>query len=292
MLKSMTGYGRGEGAVPGKNFTVELKAVNHRFNEVVLRMPRSLSPLEDRIRKTVQSRVSRGRVDGFLAMDENGEKTASVKVDKALAGAYYKAMKDLQESLGMEGKVKINHIISLPGVLSVEEPEEDVEEWWPAIKRAVDGALEHLLSMRAVEGEQLAADIFKRIGRIEQVIEQIRERSPKVVDDYRERLGQRLKDFLQEGLPDPDRLAVEVTIFAERSNITEETVRLKSHLGQVRDCLGTVEPVGRKLDFLLQEMNREINTIASKANDLEIGRWVVEVKSELEKIREQVQNVE
>lgn len=292
MLKSMTGYGRGDGAVPGRNFTVELKAVNHRFNEVVLRLPRSLSPLEDRIRKIIQSKVARGRIDGFLVMDENGEKTTSVKVDKALAAAYYKAMKDLQESLGMEGKVKLKQIIGLPGVLSVEEPEEDVEEWWPAIQQAADGAMEHLLRMRAAEGEQLAADISKRIGRIERVIEKIKERSPKVVDDYRERLDQRLKDFLQEGLPDPDRLAVEVTIFAERSNITEETVRLKSHLGQVRDCLGTVEPVGRKLDFLLQEMNREINTIASKANDLEIGRWVVEVKSELEKIREQVQNVE
>ena len=292
MLKSMTGYGRGEAVVPGKKFTVELKAVNHRYNEVVLRLPRSLSPLEDRIRRLIQSRISRGRVDGFLGVEECGEKTAVVKVDKALAAAYYKAMKELQESLGMEGKVKLKHLLSLPGVMAVEEPAEDVDGWWPAVREAAEGALDGLVQMRVAEGGQLAADLLKRVERVALLNDKIRERSPVVVEDYRERLTARLCDFLKEGCLDADRLAAEAALFAERSNITEETVRLESHLNQVRNCLGAEEPVGRKLDFLIQEMNREINTVASKANDLEISRWVVEVKSELEKIREQVQNIE
>lgn len=292
MLKSMTGYGRGEASAPGRKFTVELKAVNHRFNEVVLRLPRSLSPLEDRIRRLIQSRVARGRVDGFFGVEECGEKTATVNVDKALAAAYYKAMKELQESLDIEGKIKLKHVISLPGVMVVEEPAEDVEGWWPAVKKAVEGAVQNLVQMRAVEGEQLAGDLLKRVEQVTLLSEKIRERSPVVVEEYRERLGVRLNDFLKEGGLEADRLAAEAALFAERSNITEETVRLESHLKQVRACLGAGESVGRKLDFLIQEMNREINTIASKANDLEIGRWVVEVKSELEKIREQVQNIE
>lgn len=292
MLKSMTGYGRGEACLPGKKFTVELKAVNHRFNEVVLRLPRSLSPLEDRIRRLVQRWVARGRVDGYLGIDDCGEKTAAVKVDKALAAAYYKAMKELQEDLGISGKVKLKYLVALPGVLAAEEPAEDVEEWWPAVQTAVEEALENLVRMRAAEGGSLAADILSRVEQLTLLNEKIRQRSPAVVEDYRERLHARLKDFGQAGLPDQDRLAVEVAIFAERSNITEETVRLDSHLSQVRSCLGAGEPVGRKLDFLVQEMNREINTIGSKANDLEISRLVVEAKSELEKIREQVQNIE
>lgn len=292
MLKSMTGYGRGESRAPGKKFTVELKAVNHRFNEVVLRLPRALSPLEDRIRRLINSRVSRGRVDGFFTVEECGEKTATVKVDKALAVAYYKAMKELQEGLDIEGKIKLKHLIALPGVMAVEEPAEDVEEWWPAVQEAVEGAVASLVQMRVVEGEQLAKDIEKRVEQVELLNRKIIDRAPVVVEEYRERLGVRLNDFLKEAGLDADRLAAEAALFAERSNITEETVRLESHLKQVRTCLGAGEPVGRKLDFLLQEMNREINTIASKANDLEIGRWVVEVKSELEKIREQVQNIE
>jgi len=288
----MTGYGRGEAVAPGKKFTVELKAVNHRFNEVVLRLPRALSPLEDRIRRLIQSRVSRGRVDGFLGVEECGEKTTVVKVDKALAAAYYKAMKELQEDLGMKGEIKLKHLVALPGVLAVEEPAEDVDAWWPAVREAVEGALESLVRMRTAEGGQLAADLSKRVEKVAQLNVKIRARSPVVVEDYRERLKIRLGDFLKEGCLDADRLAAEAALFAERSNITEETVRLDSHLKQARSCLGAEEPVGRKFDFLVQEMNREINTIASKANDLEISRWAVEVKSELEKIREQVQNIE
>ncbi|MDD4239780.1 MAG: YicC family protein [Desulfotomaculaceae bacterium] len=292
MIKSMTGYGRGEAVTAGKKFTFELKAVNHRYNEVVLRLPRSLTLLEDRIRRLIQARTARGRVDGFLGLEECGEKNATVKVDKALAAAYYNAMKELQENLGIGGDIQLKQLVALPGVLTVAEPADDVEEWWPAIQIAVEAAVDNLVRMRTVEGEQLSRDLLKRVEQLTYLNQSIRERSPQVVEDYRERLGARLNDYMRDGIITPERLAAEATIFAERSSITEENVRLESHLQQMKSCLTGGESVGRKLDFLIQEMNREINTIASKASDLEISRAVVEAKSELEKIREQVQNIE
>ncbi len=292
MVKSMTGYGWGEAGFEGKKFTIELKAVNHRYNEVVLRLPRNFSPLEERIRKLIQAHVTRGRIDGFLNVEDSGEKTSAVKVDKELAGAYYKAIKELQESLDLEGKIKLKNLVDLPGVLALEVPAENIEDWWPAIHEALEGALDSLIRMRIDEGNQLAADLLARVDQVSLLNAKIRDRSPAVVEGYRERLGVRLNDFMKDSGLTPERLAAEAAIFAERSNITEETVRLDSHFKQARSCLEASEPVGRKLDFIVQEMNREINTIASKANDLEISRWAVEVKSELEKIREQVQNIE
>ncbi|OPX86776.1 MAG: hypothetical protein A4E53_02808 [Pelotomaculum sp. PtaB.Bin104] len=288
----MTGYGRGESSARGKKFTVELKAVNHRFCEVVLRMPRSLMPMEDQIKRLIQSQVARGRVDGFLGVENYGEKSTAVKVDKALAAAYYKAMKELQEDIGVEGKIKLKHLVALPGVLSLEETAENLEEWWPTVQEAVEAAIKHLIQMRDAEGERLASDLWQRVGQVSQINCKIRERAPIVVEDYRARLEARLNEFIQDGTLDIARFAAEAALFAERSNITEETVRLDSHLSQAYACFGIGTPVGRKLDFLIQEMNREVNTIASKANDLELSRLSVEVKSELEKIREQVQNIE
>ncbi len=292
MIKSMTGYGRGEATTPEKKCVAELKAVNHRYNEIALRLPRSFSPLEDRVRRIIQSRVARGRVDVFFTIEEYAEKAADVKVDKTLALAYCNAMKELQESLDLESKIKLKYIIGLPGVFTVEEPAEDVEKWWPVVREAIEAALGNLIAMRATEGKRLAEDILSRVEQVALFNRKIRDRSPEVVEEYREKLMNRLNDFMREGCLDTARLAAEAALFAERSNITEETVRLESHLKQVCDCLVAEGPVGRKLDFLIQESNREINTIASKANDLNISKWVVEVKSELEKIREQVQNIE
>lgn len=292
MFKSMTGYGRGEAYAGGRKFTVELKSVNHRYCEIVLRLPRVMSGLEDRARRLVQNRVSRGRVDGYFSTESAGENSAAVKVDKALAKSYYNAMKELKEALQLEGEVKLKHLLAMPDVLKAAEVEEDLEEWWPAIGEALEAALDQLVRMRTTEGEKLVADIMKRVEIVAALNEKVLVRSPIVVEEYREKLSARFKDLIAEGSLDEGRLAAEAALFAERSNITEETVRLESHLGQVRACLQSKEPVGRKLDFLMQEMNREINTIASKAADLEISRAVVEVKSELEKVREQVQNIE
>ncbi len=292
MLKSMTGYGRGERLLPGKRCTVEIKSVNHRYCEVLLRLPRQFVFLEEKIRNLVQSRVARGRIEVFLTVDTNGGSELAVKVDKGLAFAYYKAMKELQESLGIEGKIKVKHLISLPGVLTPGELADDVEEVWPLLKEAVEEALENLVKMRQVEGERLAQDIARRLAKVSRLNALVCERAPLVLDEYREKLKQRAEKLLGEGTYDPARLEAEAVFFAERSNITEEIVRLESHLKQAENCLEAEEPVGRKLDFLLQEMNREANTIASKAADAEISRLIVEMKSELEKIREQVQNIE
>jgi len=291
-LRSMTGYGRASAAGAGKKFTVELKSVNHRFCEVVVRLPKNLLLIEDRVRGQIQRAVSRGRIDCYFTVEEAGPKNVAVKVDKSLVAAYYKALKEMLQELELAPDVKLEHFLALPGVFSVEEPEENVEDFWPAIEQALAGALTALLEMRASEGARLKTDIQNRIDRIEQLNKEIEARAPLVVEEYRARLLQRVQELVP-GVPiDPVRLAGEVALFAERSSIAEEIVRISSHLNQLRAACAEDGPVGRKLDFLVQEVNREINTIAHKAGDLRISQIVVEVKSELEKIREQVQNVE
>lgn len=292
MLKSMTGYGRGEADAGGQKFTVELKSVNHRFSEVVVRMPRMMSGLEERIRRMILQRIGRGRVDGFISVEETEQKAKQVKVDKALALAYHNAIKELQQSMPVFGEIELRDIINMPNVLEVTDPEEDLEELWPGVEAAVNEALDQLINMRSVEGARLCADIEMRLQMIKGLNEEIQKRAPLVVDEYRERLKQRLDEWQTQSILDENRLVSEIAIFAERSNITEETVRLTSHLEQMAKCLQSEEPAGRKLDFIVQEMNREINTIGSKANDLQISKAVINAKSELEKIREQVQNIE
>jgi uncharacterized protein (TIGR00255 family) len=215
-----------------------------------------------------------------------------VNVDEELAFSYLQAVAQLKKRLQLAGEVTIAELLHLNGVFNLEEPEQDAEQWWPALENALEQALDGLMAMRIQEGRQLAEDIKQRAGQISVFVEEIEQRSPVVVDEYRERLRQRVRELIDAGTMDPARLDAEVVLFAERSNIAEEIVRLKSHLNQLAGCLESDVPVGRKLDFLLQEMNREINTIASKSSDLLINRTVVEVKSELEKIREQVQNIE
>lgn len=292
MSRSMTGFGRGEAGAQGKKFTVELKSVNHRFAEVVLRMPRSIMSLEEKVKRQVQGKVARGRVDGFITMEDIGEKTSVVKVDKELSLSYYRAMKEMMEELGISPQIKPEHLLSLPGIFSLEEPQENCEDWWPALEEAVLKALDSLVDMRQVEGDRLKEDILQRLAIIKEKTKAIESRSPLVVEDYRQRLSVRLQEWAADSSLDTNRLMAEVAIFADRSSITEEVVRLYSHVGQFQVSLETVGAIGRKLDFILQEMNREINTIGSKASDLEISSAVVDVKSELEKIREQIQNIE
>ncbi|SFR05579.1 YicC/YloC family endoribonuclease [Desulfoscipio geothermicus] len=292
MIKSMTGFGRGEIENDILKVGIEMKSVNHRYCEIVLRMPRSLNVLEDRIKRVIQQKVARGRVDVYINMELCGPGRVTVKVDETLAASYLQTCRELQARLGVSGEITISELMHLSGVFSLEEAGEDAQQWWPALEAALQAALDGLMAMRVREGRQLAADISERAARITAHVKEIEQRSPVVVEEYRDRLRQRLKELLDSGAMDPARLDTEVVIFAERSNIAEEVTRLKSHLEQLAGCLGIEAPVGRKLDFLLQEMNREINTIASKSSDLAISRTVVEVKSELEKIREQVQNIE
>ena len=293
MIKSMTGYGRGEAEAEGRRFTVELKSVNNRYCEVILRQPRSLAQLEDKIRRQIQNKDTRGRIDGFITIEETGEVTPAVKVDKALALTYHKAMEELMADLAISDKISIRDLISLPNVISLEQTEDDVEAWYQAIQKATDQALEGLMSMRENEGQRLKTDILERAKIIRQLIlGQVSERAPLVVQEHREKLMQRLAEWLENGTIEENRLAAEVAIFTDRADISEELVRLHSHLEQLAQILTEGGAVGRKLDFLVQEMNREVNTIGSKANDLMITNAVVNAKSELEKIREQVQNIE
>ena len=293
MIKSMTGFGRGEACAEGRRFTVELKSVNNRYCEVILRQPRSLSQVEDKIKRQIQDRVARGRVDGYISIEETGEVTPTVKVDKALAVAYHKSMEELKESLSIPGDISLKDLISLPNVISLEQAEENVEQWFPAIEQACAEALTGLVDMRQNEGARLKADILQRAALIKELIlEQVAERAPLVVQEHRAKLTQKLAEWLEEGVLDENRLAAEVAIFTDRADISEEIVRLNSHVKQMEQILSEGGAVGRKLDFLVQEMNREINTIGSKANDLMITNAVVNAKSELEKIREQVQNIE
>lgn len=294
MARSMTGFGRGESVddLVGR-IVVEAKAVNHRFSEVMIRTPRQMSQLEDRLRKLVQTQVSRGRVDMFVTWEQSGLRARRIKVDKELAVAYHNALKELGEAIGSNSEISSETLAKLPDVLSVEEGEISADAFWSALEVAAVQAVENLVTMRESEGLGLAQDLASRLDEIERIAGEVAQRAPLVVEEYRGKLNRRLEELLPQGSAvDPARLAQEVAIFADRSDIAEEIQRLGSHLSQFRGTLFSEGAVGRKLDFVTQELGREINTIGSKANDAEITSLVVTAKAELEKIREQVQNIE
>jgi uncharacterized protein (TIGR00255 family) len=293
MANSMTGFGRGEGSGYGYHFTVELKAVNHRFFEASVRLPRNLNMFEEKIRKILQGKIQRGRIDVFINVKETEEKKRLVKVDKDLALSYDKTLKELAIALNTSYATDIYRLAALPEVFSVEDPETDFELLWEPLSQALDEALNGFIQMRQVEGERLAEDLAARLHTIMRAKDAVAGYSDTVVADYQNRLRERIQVLLSENaILDEARLANEVAFFADRVSITEELVRLQSHIDQAQEALKSSEAVGRKLDFLVQEMNREINTIGSKANNLNIAQLVVQMKSELEKIREQVQNLE
>jgi uncharacterized protein (TIGR00255 family) len=292
LVNSMTGYGRGEAEGEGKQITVELKSVNHRYLETVVRLPRQYNSLEEKIKRVIGEKVSRGRVEVYLNFAETGEKKRFIKVDKDLALAYDNTLEDLAKTLDISYSRDLYRLVSMPDVMSVEDTQEDLDAIWAVCNNALLIALTAFIEMRGQEGTRLQEDLIHRIDKIAQCIKEIEVRQPKVVKDYQEKLHLRLAELLVEIPVDENRMANEVASFADRISITEELVRLHSHLAQFKASLNLQEPIGRKLDFLLQELNREINTTGSKANDMEIARIVVEVKSELEKIREQVQNLE
>lgn len=300
MLRSMTGFGRGEYEDDHFSFVMELKTVNHRYNEVAIRLPRFLNPLEDRMRKRILKTVSRGRVDVFITATYLNDDNCQVKVDKVLAQAYRRALAEVGEAVGCDA-AKVPETASLmylsrcPDVISLREGYFDVEELWPHMEQAIDTALANLVHMREAEGANILGDLDKRTNIIAAKLQIVEERAPLVVIEYQERLRERVNELLKsyaEQTIEPERLIQEVAIFADRVNITEEIVRLKSHIKQFKTMLAAEQPVGRKMDFLIQEFNREANTIASKSNDFTITQTVVEIKAEIEKIREQIQNIE
>lgn len=299
MLKSMTGFGRGEYEDANFSITIEMKTVNHRYNEVAVRLPRFLNPIEDKIRKTILKTISRGRIDVFINADYTTSNNATLKVDKNLAAAYHKALMDIAEAIGaeklnMNEAVEVMNIARFDDVINVKEGFFDVESVWPKVEIALNQALNNLVAMRETEGGNIYGDFIYRADLIAEKLSQIEARSYLVVEDYQAKLTERLNSLLFDHnlTVDQDRLLQEVAFFADRANITEEIVRLKSHIKQFKEIISSDKPVGRKLDFLIQEFNREANTIASKANDYTLAQIVVEIKAEIEKIREQIQNIE
>ena len=287
----MTGYGRCHIEEDGREMTVEVKSVNHRFLDISYRLSRALSFLDDAVRKGVGARVARGHVDVFVIYANHRQDAKEVRVDTALALAYQKAVAELSASLDREEELPLSDYTRLPDVLTVQEKEEDQQTVRALFERALSCALDGLVAMREQEGERMRADILEKIGNIESIRDGVAERAPLVVAEYRDKLHQRIA-ALTEGEIDEARLITEVAIFADRAAIDEELVRLLSHAAAIRETVELAEPVGRKLDFLVQELNREVNTIGSKASDTTIAQAVVKAKGEIEKLREQVQNIE
>ena len=292
MVESMTGFGRGMASGDGYSITVEMKAVNHRFLEIYTRLPKQLLSREEALKKQLQNEFSRGKIDVFVSFESAGAKKAVVKVDKELAMAYHNALAALGESLNLPSQLSLQELASMNGVLSLEAPQDDEEAIAALLTAAVAQAAEQLLLMRRQEGAALAADLLARLAFVEERAGLIAACAPQVVREQKARLEQRLAELLGATPIDENRLANELAFFADKVDISEELTRLSSHLAQFRQTLAGSGPIGRKLDFIQQEMLREANTVGSKAQALAINRTVIEVKSELEKIREQIQNIE
>lgn len=299
-LKSMTGFGRGEYRADGLDLVVEIKAVNHRYSEIVIRMPRVLNALEDRMRRLIAGAVNRGRIDLFVTLEDRRPGLKTVSVDKELAIAYHNALRELAAIAGADlTKISVEEqfscLLRYPELLTSTQIEGDAESYWEPLQQALQAAMNQLVEMRCREGAHLGGDLSGRIDLLDQLVTQVEARMPEVVVDYEKRLRERLNEIMLKDKTisvDPARLAQEVVLFADKTSVTEEMVRLRSHMKQFRHIIVSGGSVGRKLDFIVQEMNREANTIASKANDSAVAHMVVDMKSELEKIREQVQNIE
>lgn len=292
MVRSMTGYGRFESDASGRNISVELKSVNHRYFEFSCRLPSSMGFLEEKLKSYVRSRVSRGKIDLYLSAEAREDEDCTVTVNTALAKGYAKAFSELAEITGADGKVSPEALSRFQGVLSVRKAETDEEAVWNEVLPVVEKAVDKFILMRETEGQKLYEDVFSKTDNILRMVEFVEQKAPETVEKYRKRLEAKLAEVLEDKSVDEQRIITEAAIFADKIAVDEETVRLRSHIAQIRALLDSGEPVGRKLDFVLQESNREINTIGSKSQNTEISKVVVDVKSELEKIREQIQNIE
>jgi len=292
MVMSMTGFGRAELSVGNRDIIVEIKSVNHRYFEFTCRTSRGCSFLEDKLKKYVNQKVSRGKVDMYVSVTENDDTSVEVALNKPLASGYISAMRALVEEYGVKDDISVSVFSRFNDVFQITRPPADEDAVFADVKVAVDAALERFLSMRQAEGEKLKEDILSRADTIIGIVKEIEERSPQTVQEYRERLYAKLKDVLQSSDIDDQRILTEAAVFADKVAVDEETVRLRSHFDQMKKFLASGEPVGRKLDFIVQEMNREANTIGSKVNDSVLAHKVVDIKGEIEKIREQVQNIE
>lgn len=292
MIKSMTGFGRCEVLKDSRKFTVELKSVNHRYLDVNIRMPKKLNFFETSIRTLLKSYADRGKVDIFITYEDLSQSQVSVKYNAALAAEYLKYLNQMAEEFSLDNDVRVSTLSRYPEVFTMEECSEDEDELWNGLKEALEGAFSQFVEMRTKEGERLKEDILLKLDLLSEQIRFIEERSPQIIAEYRTKLEEKMRELLEDTQIDDNRIAAEVILFADKIGTDEEVVRLKSHIQHMKETLEESNGIGRKLDFIAQEMNREANTILSKANDLDISNRAISLKTEIEKIREQIQNIE
>ncbi len=291
-MKSMTGYGRAKQELHGRTITAELRAVNHRYLDCTVKAPRQYGFLDDAVKKAAAARIARGKVEVYINVETQEGGDIAVTVNHALAEHYLAALHELADKYGLRDDVSVMSLAKLPDVLGSERIEQDADEMTRDVLSVCNEACDNFDEMRTREGAKLAEDVRNRASEIERMVGEVEVRSPERVREYREKLLARMKEVLADTSIDETRIVTEAAIYADKTAVDEETVRLRSHLQQLDDMLNEVKPVGRKLDFLVQEMNRETNTIGSKANDVSMAQIVVNIKSEIEKIREQIQNIE
>lgn len=291
MIKSMTGFGRGNYENDGRIYSIDIKSVNHKYTDINVRIPRFLNSMEDKIRKKISSAISRGKVDVFVNFENYSNKGTKIRINKDLAKEYISELKKLSEETGVRFDISVIDVSKLPEILKIEDIDDD-ELIARELMQALDEAIENFIKMREIEGEKLVQDIEKRIYLIREKVNEITDFSGNIVEEYMKKLEIRVNELLKPGTVDENRLMQEIVIFSDKSSIEEELTRLRSHISQFLTLIKRESPIGKKLDFLIQEMNREINTIGSKANCLEITNRVIEIKTEIENIREQIQNIE
>lgn len=292
MIKSMTGFGRAMVDDEKRSFLVEMRGVNHRYLDLNIRMPKSLMPLEDRVRKLISRYIFRGKIDIFITYRNHAKEDTVIRVNENLARGYVDILKGLKDEFSLLDDLSVSLVSRFPDVVFTEEKEENIEDIWNLLEQAVDEASRKMLEMKIIEGEALKTDMLSKSREIISMVERIKEKDKKVIPQYKERLENRIKELLETIPVDESRLALEIAMYTDKSSIDEEVTRLLSHMEQLEQFLEEKEAVGRKLDFLAQEMNREANTMASKSVDIEITSIVLLIKNEIEKIREQMQNIE
>lgn len=292
MIRSMTGFGRATFEDDSRSFTVEIKTINHRYCDINLKMPKSLISVEDKIRSTIQKKINRGKVDVFINLTTYDKKDIRTVFNETLADSYVECLRSIKNRYDIKDDISLSLVAKFPEVVTIQQQEEDIEKLWKSLSGPLNEAIDMLIEMRQIEGNKLQENIIEKCNNIKNILHNIEERAPLVPITYKQKLQERLKELLEDYNIDENRIAMEVAILADRACIDEEIVRLNSHIIQMQETLKLDESIGRKLDFIVQEMNRETNTIASKANDLNISNLAISIKNEIEKIREQIQNIE
>lgn len=292
-MKSMTGFGRGKYENEGREYVVEIKSVNHKYSDVSIKLPRQISYLEDKVRKEILNHVSRGKIDVFISMLDYSEKGKSIKINKEFAKVYIAQLQELAEETGIKNDISVINISKFPEVLNISN-EDNEEMYWEELSIALSSAIDNFISMREIEGNKIREDLLARMDRIKEKVSKISAFSAGLVDEYIVKLNARVKELMNTDIIDENRLAQEIVIFSDKSSIQEELTRLNSHISQFTDLVTENKnvPLGKKCDFIIQEMNREVNTIGSKANSMDISKGVIELKTEIEDVREQIQNIE